>query len=205
MFDKELDSILTFTSQLQERLSTDGWDKTYIDILLILIGDMAMPTFINLLDEHGSAILEDVKQHQKGFARMHTREAQNAFHMYEVISASLTREVHTQIAVDLRQAKIAGIGNGPLLFKILMQEFMIDTPATTINLRDDLMHLASYMVKIRGNNYKFNHYVKKLVLKLKAKGQSAREQDLLIMLFRGFEACHDKTLNAYFIRKKDEY
>ena len=136
---------------------------------------------------------------------MHTREAQNAFHMYEVIQASLTRKVHTQLAVDLHQAKIAGIGKGPLLFKLLMQEFTIDTPATTINLRDDLMHLSSCMVKVGGNIHKFNHYVKKLVLKLKAKGQLVREQDLLIMLFRGFKACHDKTLNAYFIRKKDEF
>ena len=205
MFDGETESILTFISQLQERVSTAGWNETYRDILLIPTGDALRPRFINLLDEHGSATMEEVKLHQQVFATMHTREAQNAFHMYEAISASLTREVHTQLAVDLHQAKINGIGNGPFLFKLLMQEFTIDTPATTIKLRDDLMHLSSYMAKVGGNIHKFNHYVKSIVLKLKSKGQSVREQDLLIMLFRGFEACHDKTLNAYFIRKKDEF
>ena len=115
MFDGETESILTFISQLQERVNTAGWNETYRDILLIPTGDALRPRFINLLDEHGSATMEEVKLHQQGFATMHTREAQNAFHMYEAIQASLTHEVHTQLAVDLHQAKIAGIGNGPLL------------------------------------------------------------------------------------------
>lgn len=105
-------------------------------------------------------------------------------------------KVHKQLIVELNQAKIMGVGNGPLLFKLIMQEFIIDTPATVIKLRRDLMHLDLYMVKVGGNIQQFNLHVKKLVLKLKAKGQSVREQDLLIMLFCGFEANHDKDLKA---------
>lgn len=155
------------------------------------------PDRIHLLDEHDSATMEDIKQHQQGVCKYaHQRSAK---------LASLTREVHRQLAVDLHQAKIAGIGNIPLLFKLLMQEFTIDTPATTIKLRDDLMCLASYMVKVGGNIHKFNHYMKKLVFKLKAKGQLVREQDLLIMSFRGFKSSHNKILNAHFIQKKDKF
>lgn len=38
IFDGKSDSILTFTSQLQERVNTDGWGITYINIFLILTG-----------------------------------------------------------------------------------------------------------------------------------------------------------------------
>ena len=79
------------------------------DILLILVGTTSILTFINLLDEYGSTTLDKVKTYQENFTLMHSREAQNAFYMDAVITASLTQKVHTQLIVDLHQAKIRGI------------------------------------------------------------------------------------------------
>ena len=47
--------------------------------------------------------------------------------------------------VDNDQARINGTGNGPLLFKLIMSECSIDTPATVMRLREKFLNLDANM------------------------------------------------------------
>lgn len=56
--------------------------------------------------------------------------------------------------------KINGTGNGPLLFKLIMSECVIDTPSIIIQTREKLMNLATYMVTVQGDSYGYSKVIK---------------------------------------------
>ena len=70
-----------------------------------------------------------------------------------------------------------------LLFKLLMAKAIVDTRATTYQLRHNLSNLDNYMSTVNSNIEIFNVYVKNSVEGLKARGEKV--DDLVMQLFNG--------------------
>ena len=204
-FDGDEDNELAFVANVVERINSSGWDQTNASMFEIPIGAPYVTDVIDCIAEYGRVTLADIRAHALTYVNTQTRVAQNAYHMYEAIMASITPELHKRILVDIDDAKITGTGNGPLLFKLIMSECTIDTPATIMRLRGNIFHLDSYMTQAQGDIEKFNKYVKGTLMALKARGQQVNNTDLMIQLFKGYEANPDKKLSEYILRKKDAY
>ena len=68
--------------------------------------------------------------------------------MYKTLMVYISKEFRQQIMVDIDQEWISGIGNGPMIFKLIMLECTIDTPSTVIRLREKMLVLDTYMITV---------------------------------------------------------
>ena len=79
-----------------------------------------------------------------------------------------------------------------LLYKLLMQKAIIDTRATTYNIRTSLNNLSTCMGTVNSNTELFNHHVKNTVEGLRSRGEAV--SDLCIKLFQGYKPVRILTL-----------
>ena len=86
---------------------------------------------------------------------------------------------------------------------MIIRESHLDTNATTQSIRTKLSNLDRYIVTIGNDITKFNGYVKGLVYSLAARGE--RTEDLLLNLFKGYQAVTDRTFLKYIAGKQEKY
>ena len=86
--------------------------------------------------------------------------AQNIYHIYKTLTQSITAEMYQKIVLDVPLCKISKIGNGPLLFKLIMSECMINTSSIIICIQEKLMYLDMYMTTVQED---INKYTRKTV------------------------------------------
>ena len=101
------------------------------------------------------------------------------------------------------QYKINGFASGNLLSKVIIQESHLDSNAMTTVIRRQLSSLDTYINTISCNITKFNAHVQKLLEGLSARGETTH--DLLMNLFKGYQAATDHTFVKYIERKQEEY
>ena len=127
---------------------------------------------INLVIEHGSLKFQQLRAHDMNYIYTSHRVAQNAYHMYEALLVSITKELRQRIIIDIDKAKINDVLNGPLFYKLIMFTCCIDTPGTVMRLREKLLNLDAYISTVQEDVEKFNKYLKSLVIQLAARGQT---------------------------------
>lgn len=147
-FDREGDNEIAFVSNVSERITASGWDRTKISMLDIPIGVPFITDVVDCVTEYSQVSLDQVRNHALTYVRTPKRVAQNSYHMYNALMASITPELHKRILVDIEKARINGVGNGTMLFKLIMSECTIDTPATVLRLRGNMFELDRYMVQL---------------------------------------------------------
>jgi len=195
IFDVEEGSVQSFIETLMDRATMFGWDEP--DASVITINE------VNLLTEHGTLSVDEVREEVETYIDTETRRAQNSYQMYACIMSSLTDEGRIKILTEAGKYTVNQIKSGPLLFKILMTKAAVDTRATVLHIRTALSNLDSYMAMIKGDVNKFNQYVRQLRQDLLARGEQTT--DLLGNLFKGYKSCSDKQFTDYIQRKKDLY
>jgi prefoldin subunit 5 len=84
-----------------------------------------------------------------------------------------------------------------------MQKAIIDTRATAMLLHENISSLDTYMAKIQSNIKEFKKCVKNNWEGLKAHGECCN--DLMINLFKGYQAASDHEFICYINQKKDAY
>jgi len=169
-----------------------GWNEDNSSVISI--------NQVNILVEHGTLIMEQVRTKVLTYVNTPTRRAQNSYQMYLCIMVLLTDEGRTKILTEAEKYTVNQIKSGPLLFKILMTKAAVDTRATVLHIRTALSNLDSYMSMIKGDVDKFNQYVCRLRQDLLARGEQTT--DLLGNLFKGYKSCSDKQFTNYIQRKK---
>ena len=92
---------------------------------------------------------------------------------------------------------------GVLLFKTIMSYTQADTTATSLAIREKLSNLHLSMGEHNHDIRAFNNYVKQLLNKLTARGETY--PDLMINLFKGYEACRDSSFVSYMQRQRESY
>ena len=115
---------------------------------------------------------------------------------------SITKELCQRIMVDIDSARVNGVGNGPMLFKLIVSECSIDTPATMMRLREKFLTLDHYMATVQGDVDKFRKYVKIFIIALRARGQTYLEGDMIVALFKGYSTNPDRELSQYTKRRR---
>jgi hypothetical protein len=65
---------------------------------------------------------------------------------------------------------VDGILSGPLLLKLILKKAIIDSRATSANLREQLTTLDSYMASVDCNVELFNQHTKEVVAGLRSRG-----------------------------------
>ena len=208
VFDGEPENMLFFVFNRRERAIAAGWDQTVISMLTIPVITLGLvgPKLVNLVLEHGSVTLNNLMNQALNYTNTANRVAQNTYHMYKALMLSITKELRQRIImIDNDSARVNGVGNGPMLFKIIVTECSIDTPATIMRLREKFLTLDHYMATLQGDVDKFNKYVKSLVIALRARGKTYSEGDMMVALFKGYSANPDREFLQYNKRKKDEY
>ena len=195
VFDVEEGSVQTFIETLMDRSTMFGWNEPNSSVITV--------NNVNLLTEHGTLSVEEVRTEVLTYVDTESRRAQNSYQMYACIMASLTDEGRTKILTEAERYTTNQIKSGPLLFKVLMTKAAVDTRATVLHIRTALFNLDSYMSMVKGDVNKFNQYVRQLRQDLLARGEQTT--DLLGNLFKGYKSCTDKQFTNYVQQKKDLY
>jgi hypothetical protein len=190
-----------------ERVQKSGWKVTGANVIDVPETDDPGAPTRNVITEYGQLSVERIRAYCTTYIHQNTRQAQNNIQMYHCISSSLTKEGRIKILAEQDKYHIGEGDNhkpcGPLLFKLLMQKAIIDTRATASLLRENLSSLDTYMAKIQSNIEEFNKYIKVNWEGLKARGE--RCDDLMINLFKGYQAASDREFVRYINQKKDAY
>jgi len=194
-FDVEEESIQTFIETLSNRAVMAGWNSRITNILTVAQK--------NLLSQHGTISLQEVRDDALTYVQQHNRKAQNSYQMYVCIMASLSDAGRAKILTEGDNYTVNGIYSGPLLFKVLMIKASTDTRATVTFIRLSLTELDTYMVSVASDIEKFNQYVRQKQQDLLYRGENT--QDLYANLFKGYLACSDSNFTSYIQRIIDRY
>jgi hypothetical protein len=96
-----------------------------------------------------------------------------------------------------------GILSGPLLLKLILKKAIIDSRATSANLREQLTTLDSCMASVDCNVELFNQHVTEVVAGLRAMGESTDE--LVVNLFKAYGVVGDSEFSRYMKNKRYAY
>ena len=72
-------------------------------MLDIQIGVPFITDIVDCVTEYGRVSLEQVRNHDLTYVGTPTRVAQNLYHIYEALMASMTPELHKRILVDIKK------------------------------------------------------------------------------------------------------
>jgi hypothetical protein len=98
---------------------------------------------------------------------------------------------------------VNGILSGPLLLKLILKKAIIDSRATSANLREQLTTLDAYMMSVDCNVELFNQHVKEVIVGLRARGESTDE--LVVNLFKSYCMVGDSEFSRYIKNKRYSY
>jgi hypothetical protein len=95
------------------------------------------------------------------------------------------------------------IPSGPLLLKLIISQAHVDSSATISFIRTSLTILDTKMIELASDIKAFNFYVKAQIKSLSARGETS--SDLLINLFKGYNAANDVEFLDFLRRKENSY
>ena len=143
----------------------------------------------NLISKYGRLTVDKIKFHNKTFISKQSKQDQKYVQMYHFISNLLTKAEQLNIIAESRRYTMQGIPVGDILFKMLIQNLLIDTLSAYIIQRVSpelsLTTLEAYVATVNSNIYTFNKHVKSNLEGLKRNGW--RTDDIINNLFK---ACH---------------
>lgn len=195
LYDGSLQWLRTFVQDFKDRAGRANWNST-----LIITYNGAQH---NLATHYGLIDTEAIRAHAMTYSGTATRNAQNAFQIYECLGATLTKEAKVKVDTLQNIYTVQGQPDGFLYFKAIVKLAQVDTRATVSRIRSHLAHLAEFMQSVDSDVHKFNMQFTQWQMDLEARGETSN--DLLVNLFTGFKACLDHTFVQYIMAKEDEY
>jgi hypothetical protein len=156
-----------------------AWDATVADILNIPDSN---GTRRNVISEYGLLSAQNIRDHASTYHTRQTRQAQNGVQMGQCLVNFMTKAGKLKITKESGAYYVDGILSGPFLLKLILKKAIIDSRATSANLREQLTTLDSYMASVDCNMELFNQHVKEVVAGMRARGESTDE--LVVNLFK---------------------
>ena len=158
----------------------------------------------NLLDEFGLIEINEVKAQARTFySSKISRASQDDTMLFNLLMNSISSDGKKKVMGQSKDYKIGPSYSGICLLKVIVGICHIDTNASNTVIRMNLTNLDRYMVTVSHDIIKFNEYVAAQVTMLSGRGE--KSQDLLVNLFKGYNACADRQFNGWLLRKNDEY
>jgi hypothetical protein len=159
----------------------------------------------NLIDDYGNITLEKVREHAATYvgAAVGSRKWQNSHQLKTCLFDSLTTEFQHRVTLEKDKWHIEGHPDGACLLKVIISLAYIDTQATSAFIRTELTRMDSKIASLNFDIKKFNAWVKGQVAALAARGETT--SDLIVNLFKGYEAVPDRVFKDYIEQKKSSY
>jgi hypothetical protein len=164
----------------------------------------------NLLSHYGMIPLASVRIHAMTYYSTPTKRAQDSFMVCQCLLNSLTLDFLKTVAADATAYHLPAIAamdgdvpSGPLLLKLIIGRAHVDSRATVSFLRNSLTQLDAKMIELDSNVVEFNKFVKAQVTALAHRDQES--SDLLINLFKGYEAADDVEFRDLVRRMVNDY
>lgn len=200
LFDHKLGRTVSLALDLSKRAMESGWTKGTGDI--ITIPDSA-GNDKNLIKHYGQLSLEDIKNKAQTYAGNPSRAAQNSSQMCTFLLDSLTESTRTEIMQVKDEWSIGEEGQGPMLFKVLMNKTIVDNNHTTRFLEDRFDELPQMMTTFDSDINRFHLEYREIVALLKGRGKT--NLDEFKPLWRGYALCKDADFRDYMKRKEETY
>ena len=171
-FDCNAAGLKIFMTHLRAKYHIMGWE-----CILLIPTDHTDPhnNLINMVYRHGEITLEQVTEHARTYMHGINRSAEDASQMFHFLMVSLTPEGSSKIAVWYHELMDEGLGNGPILLRVIIRESDMDTNASERHLRQKIRTLDTYIPSIDHDIIKFNIYVKEIVNELAANGHTTSD------------------------------
>jgi hypothetical protein len=185
---------------LMHRASESAWDATGAAILNIPDSN---GTRRNVISEYGLLSAQNIRDHASTYHTRQTRQAQNGVQMGQCLINSTTEAGKLNIMKESDAYYVDGILSGTLLLKLILKKAIIDSRATSANLREQLTTLDSYMASVDCNVELFNQHVKEVVAGLRARGESTDE--LVVNLLKAYRVVGDSEFSRCMKNKRDAY
>jgi hypothetical protein len=164
----------------------------------------------NLLSEYGMIPLASVATHVTTYYATPSKQAQDSFMACQCLLSSLTHDFMKLITADSDAYHLPPIAaadgpipSGPLLLKLIISQAHVDSRATISFIRTSLTKLDTKMIELDSDIEAFNFYVKAQIKSLSARGETS--SDLLINLFKGYNAANDVEFLDFLRRKENSY
>ena len=157
LFDGDSKNINMFQSQLERRILVCGLHSGTGNIINIPDSKNISK---HLIKEYGCLSTENLKQISVSYVNMQTRAAQNNHMMTECLMASITDTCFYKISNEADQYTSSGYKVTFMLYKLILSKAVVDTIATTYQLRESLATLEEYMNLVNSNIELFNLRVK---------------------------------------------
>jgi len=199
-FDGDSKNINMFQSQLERRIVVCGWHTGGGNIINIPDSKRINQ---NLIKQYGCLSTNDLDTFAVAYVNNQTRAAQNNHMMAECLMASITDTCFYKISNEEEQYTSSGCKIASKLYKLILSKSVVDTTATTYQLRESLSALEDYMSHVNSNIELFNLRVKNDVEGLRARGETV--DDLIMKLFKGYKAAADSKFVAYIETKEESY
>ena len=186
--------------ELRRKADESGWNQ---DLLRISDQHLVTPTLRNLLSFHRMIDIKDVQAHARAYIGTQSRLAQDSKMMYDFLQGSLTSGAKRRMALQHFEYDINGTPDGPCYLKALLAIYFVETIATNMVLREQLIDLPKAMQKCKSNVDAFNIYVNEITMNLTSGGESS--SDMLVYLFKGYREVKDANFLTYMAHKKEAY
>jgi hypothetical protein len=199
-FDGTAENLTNFLTRLREKAENFTWLTT---VCRVQVAPGPPPVMRNLIDDYGNISIEQVRAHATPYVNQERRIWQNSHQMKVCVFDSLTKEFQNRVNLDKRLWHINDHPEGACLLKVVISLSYPDTQATTSHIRTELTKTD---IKIKALNFdiiKFNDWTKDQLAALHARGETTT--DLLVNLFKGYEAVPDKEFVLYIASKKSRY
>jgi hypothetical protein len=197
-FNLKEDNLHLFLTEVKERVRTYGWER------VVTVPDAsAVPVNRNLLSNFGQVTVADCTRDARTYVGQQTRNAQNSMFLYQFLHDSLTDDAKAIMVSNVALYSINDVPAGAIFLKLLVGKASIDTKAKVLLLREQVATLYVKMGELNGNVREFNTYVDQLRTSLEGRGQTVDE--LIMHLFRAYEAVPDPNFRRYIENQRDRY
>ena len=187
-FDGEADNLAVFLASVRDHARRFNWQW----LITVPIDD---GTTRNLLTHYGQVSLENTRAHAMTYVNMPTRDAQDNDMFCYFLTDLLMNDFRTTV---LLYADVYTVANVPAVSALLKQIIIltrVDSPASTMHIREMLIESKSKLLLLKGNITEFNQWVRKQMGHLHAHEQEA--VDLLYYLWKAYKAAPDDEFVVY--------
>ena len=202
-YDCKAEGQYQFLKNVRDRADEMGWTEGILTITLNAGEDDEREE--NFMENYGTLTLKQVVESKLQYINEQGRLAQNTYMLYKCPMASLTDEAKKKVSIWSNQYRIGEDNqvSGMALLKVIIRESHLDMNTTTNQNRTKLLSLDTYIVTINSDIGSFNQYVKLLLQSLTARNQTTN--NLLINLFKAYDAVSDEVFRAWLLRKQDDH
>ena len=205
-FDCVEENLNDFMILLKARADEFGWSERIMSIPVTDPND-PNPREANLLTEHASASIDQIKEYEEAYMDDESRERQDMHCLYKCLMASLSQVGRNKVNTDKHQyiltdAEGRDVYSGNLLLKVILMKSTVDNRSGAFAIRMELASLTNLIEKVNYDITKFNVHVKNLVNDLSRRGETSA--DLHFNLFRAYKSVPVDEFISFIDRIKDE-